>query len=246
MSLIFLFLLSVNNYYDVTIKRYPDGTIQYRANLLYLHSSSFIDSPGAFKEKKSDPIRSAKNSYKRSTDKLYDILHSNIWDYFFTLTLDSKKVNRYDYIKAVDCISHFTNLICKYGGLYVIVPERHKDGAWHFHGLINNLPDHCLVVNDMGYFEFRSYHYGYCSLSRVIDSSKASNYIMKYITKGWNYLDIPKGKKRYWASRGLQLPDIEYDVFTEDQINEAIKDSFYYKEIDNDFYKGYIIDVREY
>lgn len=236
----------MSDYYDVTIKRFPDGTVQYRASAIFIPSNNYVLSPGHEKEKKSDPVRSAQVSYQRSVSRLYDILHANNWDYFFTLTLDPEKVDRYDYLACADLIHHFTDIIYRRGGLYVIVPERHIDGAWHYHGLINSLDDKFLVVNDFGYFEFRDYSYGYCSLSHVVDSQKASNYIMKYMIKGYNYLDIPKGKKRYWASRGLNVPEVEYDVMTEDQISDLLSDSFYCKRIDNDFYSGYIIDVREY
>lgn len=237
----------MTNLYDVTIKRFGDGTIQYRANLIFVPYNNFVLSPSFEKEKKSDPVRSAKNSYNRSVANLYDIVHSNEWEYFFTLTLDPKKVeDRYNYEIVTKYISRFTDLLYKQGCLYIIVPEKHKDGAWHFHGLLTNCNDLKLVVNDNGYFEFRSYHYGYCSLDRVKDTARASNYILKYMVKGYNYLDIPKGKKRYWASRGLNRPDIEYDVMTEDQISDLLSDSFYFKVIDSDFYNGYIIDCREY
>ena len=102
-----------------------------------------------------------------------------------------------------------------------------------------------LFVNDKHYLEFRQYSYGFCSLSHVSDSGKAANYILKYMIKGYNYLDIPKGKKRYWASRNLNKPIIDHDVFTEDYITSLIDQAHYVKKIDNDFMNGYIIDMRE-
>lgn len=235
----------MNSYYEVKIKRFCDGTIQYRASLIYLSSTSFLDSPGNSEDKKIDPVRSLKNSYKRTIDILYDILHSNEWEYFFTLTLDKNKVyDRYDFNSCATYIHRFTDLLYRSGCLYVIVPERHKDGAWHFHGLLNHCNNLKLVINDNGYFEFKSYHYGFCSLDRVIDSARAGNYILKYMIKGYNYLDIPKNKKRFWSSRYLNRPDIEYDYMTQNQIDELIKDSFYVKDVDEKFFKGYIINCK--
>lgn len=238
-----------SNFYDVTIKRFPDGTIQYRANLIYVPYNNYVLSPGRDirTKKEYDPVRAAKVSYQRSVSTLYDILHSNNWSFFFTLTLDPNKVgDRYDYCNCAIYIQRFTDLLYRSGCLYVIVPERHKDGAWHYHGLLTNCDNLDLNLNDNGYFELSKYKYGYSSIDRIQDSARASNYILKYMIKGYNYLDIPKGKKRYWASRGLDRPDVEYDVLTEDQLQDLIKDSHYYKEIDNDFYKGYIIDCKEF
>lgn len=243
---IFVFIF-MNDYYDVTIKHFADGSVQYRASLIYIpYKDNYVLSPGKDKQHIPDPVRSAKNSYNRSVEKLYDIIHANIWDWFFTLTLDDKKVgDRFDYVNCISFIQRFTDIIYRRGGLYVVVPERHKSRAWHFHGLMRNLPADCFELNDNGYFIFSDYDWGYCSADRVIDSQRAANYILKYMVKGYNYLDIPKGKKRYWASRGLDRPDIDHDVFTQDQIEDLLNNSFYNKEIDNDFYKGYIIDVRE-
>lgn len=232
--------------YDTKIKYYPDGNIRYSCNKIIIPYNNFSYSPAKDnKSKDTDIIRSKRNSLNRSVDKLYDIVHSNTWDYFFTLTLDPGKVDRYDFILSSNCVHHFTDLLYRSDCLYVIVPEKHKDGAWHFHGLLTNTDNLKLVVNDNGYFEFKQYNYGYCSLSRVVDTNKVANYILKYLIKGYDFLDIPKGKKRYWASRGLDIPDVEYDVLTIDQINDLLNKSYYYKKIDNDFYKGYIIDVNE-
>lgn len=235
----------LTEYYDTKIKRFQDGTVQYSASRIFVPYNNFVLSPGIDKPKESDPVKVARDSYRRTINSLYDILHANVWDYFITLTFNSDYVDRYDYGCCTVCIIKFLDLLRHNGCLYVVVPERHKDGAWHFHGLINNADNLKLIVNSNGYLEIPSYHYGFNSISRVEDSAKASNYILKYMIKGYNFLDIPKGKKRYFASRGLDRPDIEYDVFTQDEIDDLISRSHYYKKIDNDFYDGYIIDVKE-
>lgn len=206
----------------------------------------YVLSPGFDKVKDPDPVRSAKNSFNRTVAHLYDLLHSNEWQYFITLTLDPKIVrDRYDYQCSIDCIQHFTDLLYRSGSCYVIVPERHEDGAWHFHGVLNNVADSQLDVNYDQYFTLRQYHYGYSSVSSIVDTAKAANYILKYMVKGYNYLDIPKGKKRYFASRSLDMPDIENDVLTSQDVDELISKSFWHKRIDSDFYDGYIIDIKE-
>lgn len=71
---------------------------------------------------------------------------------------------------------------------YLIFPERHKDGAVHFHGLVSGN----LKMSDSGRKTSRgqailnceSWTLGF-STSVLLDDSKANvcGYIMKYITK---------------------------------------------------------------
>ena len=64
------------------------------------------------------------------------------WDYFVTFTFNSDKVDRYNFSEVSKKLSKWIdNIKQKYGCKdmgYIIVPEKHKDGAWHFHGLFKN------------------------------------------------------------------------------------------------------------
>ena len=235
--------------YDVTIKRFKDGSVQYRANLLtHLYNSATFESPKQLKEY--DPIRSAKESYRQTLNKLYDLVHNNEWEWFFTLTLNEKKIgDRYDFVNCASFVHRFTDLVYhkfkQCSVKYIIVPERHKDGAWHFHGLLSGIDKQFLDINNYGYYYIPDYHFGFSSMSPVVDSKRVANYILKYMVKGFNYLDIPKGKRKYFASRNLEYPEIEYDILDSDRIEELKNNSYYVKQIDNEFYHGYIIDCKE-
>lgn len=78
---------------------------------------------------------------RRAASRIRDIALCNDMAYFVTLTLDQTKIDRYD-IKAITkkLNGWLDNLVRRQGLKYVIVPERHKDGAYHFHGLINEQP----------------------------------------------------------------------------------------------------------
>lgn len=59
-------------------------------------------------------------------------------DTFVTLTCDAQKVDRYDPAAILARYrSWLGNRVARRGLAYVLVPELHKDGAVHFHGLMN-------------------------------------------------------------------------------------------------------------
>ena len=76
-------------------------------------------------------------SMRRARAKLRRLALSNEFTHFVTLTLDKEKVDRYDpkaIMKKMNiCLD---NLVRRHGLKYILVPEQHKDGAYHFHGFI--------------------------------------------------------------------------------------------------------------
>lgn len=230
--------------YDVTIKRFPDGTIRYSANYIsnFFDRSIYTDD---LVNHKSDPNRSLKVSYNRTVSHVADLIHANEWDWFFTLTFDERKVDRYNYEKCSDLVHHFTDLLYRAGARYIIVPEKHKDGAWHFHGLLKDLSFDELYTNSNGYLSFKRYKYGFTSLDPVRDTHRAGTYILKYLVKGYNYIDIPKGKKRYWASRKLDKPIIEYDIIDVSELDNLRSKAYYERKIDMDFFSGWIFEILD-
>lgn len=79
------------------------------------------------------------DALKRAKDKIFEICACNDWNFMVTFTLDKEKVDRYD---AKEIIKPFgkwlDNMVQRRGLKALIIPEYHKDGAIHFHGLINN------------------------------------------------------------------------------------------------------------
>lgn len=58
--------------------------------------------------------------------------------YFVTFTLDAGRIDRYDEAAVIKKASSWlSNQVQRRGLAYILVPERHKDGAIHFHGFIN-------------------------------------------------------------------------------------------------------------
>ena len=88
------------------------------------------------KGKGSDPERSMLVSRARAKSAVRDIALLNSFGFFFTWTLDPKKINRHDADEVKRAVMNcLKNLVKRKGFSYVLVPELHKDGAIHFHGL---------------------------------------------------------------------------------------------------------------
>lgn len=173
---------------------------------------------------------SERNSMSRTVQKVYDIARSNKWEYFFTLTFNQNYVDRYDYQKVTEKL---TNWLDKYRRLnpnmkYLIIPEYHKDKAFHFHGLFANLDK--TTFKDSGIkdkqgriiYNIQSYKLGFTTVTEITSHEKATNYITKYITK--ELIELSKGKKRYWNSKNLDSP-IVTDLFLDKKQIEILKDS---------------------
>lgn len=81
------------------------------------------------------------DSRRRSKTKVEDIICMNADDfkYFVTLTISPDKVDSKD-PKAILPLLHsfLNNMRSRHGLKYLLIPEYHKSGAIHFHGLFND------------------------------------------------------------------------------------------------------------
>lgn len=74
-------------------------------------------------------------SMRRARANLRRLALANDFDYFVTLTLDPAKIDRYDPKAIMHTMNRWLdNMVRRHGLRYILVPERHKDGALHFHG----------------------------------------------------------------------------------------------------------------
>ena len=162
-------------------------------------------------------VDNAFRSLRRTKQSIYKVARANDWDFFCTFTL--KDSYRYDYLesrkKLCKWFNNFKSRHCK-DLQYIVVPEFHKDGAIHFHALIQSK----LIVpllskrwcNNKKYY-LPLYNLGISEIEHVKDRYRVSNYICKYITKE---LTNVNGKQRYFRSQGLKLPE-ELEYLTENQ-----------------------------
>lgn len=168
-------------------------------------------------------------STSRIKSKIRDYALMNDFEFFFTQTINNN-YNRYD-------LEEFKTLILKKfkaykrinkNFIYLIIFEKHKDCAFHLHGLIGGVGVD-LHKNSNGYDTLEFFNdIGFNSISNIKDKSRIANYILKYISK-----DITKTSTgySYFHSKGLKLPVIE----------ETFIDDFSHLELffENDFCKKY-------
>ncbi len=174
--------------------------------------------------KEPDHERSLQSSMNRTKNRVYHLARSNVWEWFVTLTFNPAKVDSFDYD---DCVKHLKSWIdtvrraCP-GMKYLIVPEKHTSGRFHFHGLFADCQN--LSFTDSGYltkdgrviYNIGSYRLGFTTATKVRDSSRVTGYIGKYITK--DLCQVSSGKKRYWSSRNLEdVQAVEVFVKGKDQ-----------------------------
>lgn len=151
------------------------------------------------------------SSISRTRSVVRQYAFCNEWDYFVTLTISPNMWDRFDlkeFYKSFGKYLSNINQRRKDGQklLYMLIPEQHKNGAWHFHGLMKNIPPEKMGVNKNGYTDWPevSKKYGYCSFSPIRDHEAVSLYITKYITKDALKTELPKGYKFVLASNGLK------------------------------------------
>lgn len=125
----------------------------------------------------------------RARKQLFELCACNDFDLFFTLTLDKEKIDRYDYKEAIKKLSQWLdNRVRRRGLRYVAVPELHKDGAVHFHGLCNS--EACRLVDsgrkDKGHpiYNVSDWHFGFTTAVKLYgERNAAAHYVAKYVTK---------------------------------------------------------------
>lgn len=194
--------------------------------------SDFLDADGFLVAK--DNRISRQKSMNRTISKIFDYAHSYEWEWFCTFTFSEELVaDRKDFA----CVSkymtiwlnHMRSRYCP-DMKYILVPEMHKDGAFHFHGLFADCEglDFVPAINNQEFLKSgkpnkyfgqplirkgrQIYNIakfkGFTDCEKVVDSHKASSYVTKYITK--ELVAATPNKKRYWCSRGLPTPKEEY------------------------------------
>lgn len=228
-------------YYNVRIKTFPDGTMQYMYSEISKGRDFKLEHP-VVHDGTSVERKRVENQSRRK-QRIYDLARSNHFSWFVTLTFDPEKVDRFDYSSCSSALYLFTNILSHRGCSWVIVPEQHKNGAYHFHGLIEgdiNLtralnPETGFPLSDFSgrpIYNLLDYQSGFTTATPITDQARAASYITKYLTKS---IQVPKGKKGYWASRNLAKPSLEYVQMSSLEFGEIYNSARWQKVIDSPF-----------
>lgn len=153
------------------------------------------------------------NNIIRARSTVQELALCNPWDYFVTLTLSPEKYDRYNLGQYQRDLSQWLrNQRRLHGGAvrYLLIPEQHKDGAWHMHGLLYGVPRERLARNANGFLEWSAYarKFGFMGLGMIRDPVAVSRYITKYITKDFGGAVKESGAHLYYASQGLKRREV--------------------------------------
>lgn len=152
------------------------------------------------------------NNLSRAKSTVKELAICNPWDYWCTFTINPDKYDRYNldaYFKDLGkFINNYNSYNCpdEYKVKYLLVPEQHKNGAWHLHGFIKGIKPQDLFTNTNGYLDWKQYHnkFGFISMDHIRDMDKCSSYILKYMTKDTDKNVTELNRHLYYCSKGLQ------------------------------------------
>lgn len=127
----------------------------------------------------------------RTKRMIYEYSFCNDFKFFGTITIDENNCDRYSLNECFSLLRKTINQMKnKYHWKrddfrYLIICEKHEDGAFHFHGLFSDVLENDLYINNNNYLS--SNYFDRCgkinSWSIIENKEACACYIQKYITK---------------------------------------------------------------
>ena len=160
-------------------------------------------------------------SISRTKAKIYEKAMCNDFNFFVTLTFNPEWFPPEERKSIKTMAGYILNWFRTYNKRkdicgewpiqYILIPELHKDGGVHFHGLIRGINPIDLYINQYGYLDFRPFssEFGFMNLSKIRNKNAVSKYILKYITKDIGTVKEIYGHS-YYTSKGLAGADLIY------------------------------------
>lgn len=160
-------------------------------------------------------------SFNRTKNKIYNYARANKWEWFITITFNPKFIDSFNYDEV--CIfmkwwlNHMNHINKGQKLTYLIVPEKHKSGRYHLHGVFSGLDmsvwkfqySRHSTKSGIPIFNVGGFPYGFTTATQVQSTTRVSHYIAKYITK--DMFDSIKNKKRYWVTRSAS--DGQHNIY---------------------------------
>lgn len=207
------------------IYQYPDGSCD-----ILCASAPIFREPGweaSWREDQAKPVPSAREkgkksegadmerSMRRARAKLRRLALANEFEYFVTLTLDPAKIDRYDSKAVIKALGQWAdNMVRRHGLRYILVPERHKDGALHFHGFMAGrglkAEDSAVEWDGRPVYNLPQWTLGFTTAQRLYgDYHAAVGYCCKYIGKQG---ERPAGRWYYSGGALKEPPKLYCDL----------------------------------
>ena len=183
------------------------------------------------------------NHLVRAKNTINDIALANDFRYFFTLTF-SPKFDRFDLYQLLNKFRSHLRVMRDNSGKsikYLIVPEQHKDGAWHFHGFFSNDIEPFIYFNDYGYRSiYNMDSLGFINIDVIQNKLRVSSYVTKYVTKNMGS-GIKKYRNSYFCSTGLNRGEVIYEKLYD---NEVFNHKFF--DFSNDYCYRKVITKEDF
>lgn len=222
--------------YNLTLKIYSDNLVKYKKTSFSNIKGFSRQNKHNGKTSKEDLEEKSREYLKKVKTNIIDLAYNNKdkFNYFITLTFSDQEIGEYSHEKVINLLSKWINNQKHQNKnmSYILVPEFHKSGRLHFHGLVGNVPkwkmskainphtNKLIKINNTQIYNLDNYKLGYTTISKIKSKEKVTNYISKYATKELISL---KSKKRYWYSKNLSKPVIQYD-YIENSLLDYLKD----------------------
>lgn len=181
------------------------------------------------KQKRSENERFT-NSVSRSKARVFELAMCNEFTHFCTFTQDKNKRDRFnlsefrkDFAMLVRNLNRARSEADKIK--YLIIPEQHKNGAWHMHGLLRGLTSDDLrefthkeklpmrikdqIEKGVKIYDWTRYRraFGYFTCTEIESGTACAKYITKYISKDLQKSVREAGEHLFFASQGLKGRD---------------------------------------
>lgn len=171
-------------------------------------------------------------SISRTKSRIYELAGCNPWQWFFTGTLNPEwhnSANLEGFRKKLS--QYIRDCRKKYGTpcAFLLIPEQHKSGAWHVHGLLGGFPDFAFrsfslseklpqnirkrlaAGEDVRDWSGYSERFGFTTVSPIKSQERCTSYITKYVTKDCVKTAISNGGHMFYASQGLQGKTLAFE-----------------------------------
>lgn len=195
-----------SSYYRLVLPKTNTNRKCYTLSEIVKEIDNELDNDGHIKTFSSEIDRISLSRTKRN---IREICLSNDFEYFVTFTVDSKNADRFSLDECQSLIrkrlESYKKRISK-DLRYILITEKHKNGAFHFHGMMKGLRQSDFYINKNGFLSNKLFDkVGFNSFCNIDGNySRCCNYILKYISK-----DCIKNSSNqiYFCSRGLSKAD---------------------------------------
>lgn len=221
---------------DHTVYRYTDQIYK----VIQWYGVHVRTGPGP-KDQQQHHEKKLDSSISRTKRLILEKALCNHWDWFCTFTIAEGNFDRKDLAAWHNSFAQWLRDQRKKGLnlKWVIVPERHKDGSWHAHGLFSGLDKSQMItfremdkqgyrsangrrlpkwLRNSNYMNWPAYQakFGFCSFGAIKNQVAASFYITKYITKDNDRMVSDVGLHSFYASKPLAGPTKHLDFYGRD------------------------------